>query len=303
MAKVAVIGLSGESIFLNLEELPQPSVTTHAKGSHVEPGGKGYNQAVACKMFGVDVSYLSKVGNDYYGKYCEAYLVDKCINCFFIKDDEPTALATILTDKKGENEVIVSPGASKNLSIFDLKVFEKEIKEADVLLLQYEIPIDVIYEAISIAKASQTLVILNPAPAIYQEKKLLEMADIVTPNFEEAKLLYDLPKDIKSEELGKYLNNKINNQLIVTLGKKGSLYVANGDYEYYKPRVVDAVDTTGAGDIFNAGIASMLAKGKTIDDAIQFATIASSISVTRRFVMDAIPTLNEIEKIGEDNDN
>lgn len=303
MAKVAIIGLSGESIFLNLEEFPQASVTTHAKGSHVEPGGKGYNQAVACKMFGVDVSYLSKVGNDYYGKYCEEYLVNRNINCFFIKDDEPTALATILTDKKGENEVIVAPGASKNLNITDLKVFEKEIKEADVLLLQYEVPIDVIYEAIFLAKTSQTIVILNPAPAIYQDKKLLEMADIVTPNFEEAKLLYDLPKNIQIEKLGEYLKDKINNQLIVTLGKNGSLYVANGNYKYYQPRVVDAVDTTGAGDIFNAGIVSMLAKRKKINEAIQFATIASSISVTRRFVMDAIPTLNEIEKIDEDNDN
>lgn len=303
MGKVAIIGLSGESIFLSLEEFPQPSVTTHAKSSHVEPGGKGYNQAVACKMFGVDVSYLSKVGKDYYGKYCEEYLVDKNIHCFFIRDDEPTALATILTDKKGENEVIVAPGVSKKLSIFDLKVFEKEINEADILLLQYEIPLDVIYKAISLAKVSQTLVILNPAPAIYQDKKLIEMADIVTPNFEEAKVLYDLPKDIQIEEIGEYLKGNVNNQVVVTLGKNGSLYVANGDYEYYKPRVVDVVDTTGAGDIFNAGIASMLAKGKTMKEAIKFATIASSISVTRRFVMDAIPTLNEIEEIGEDNDN
>lgn len=299
MKKIAIIGLSGESIFLDLDYFPIPSVTIHAKNSHIEPGGKGYNQAVACKSFGIDVSYLTKVGNDDYGRYCEEYLQSKGIKCFFIKDKGATALATILTDKKGENEVIVSAGVSKNLNIDDLQVFKEEIKSADILLLQYEVPIDVIYQAISIAKMSQTLIILNPAPAIYQDKKLLELADIVTPNFEEVKTLYNLANDIKIEELGEILKKKVSNQLIVTLGKYGSLYVANGDYIYYQAMSVNAIDTTGAGDIYNAGIASMLAKGKSIDEAIQFATTASSISVTRKFVMDAIPSLSEIEKVGK----
>lgn len=303
MEKVAIIGLSGESIFLNLDTLPTPSVTIHATNAHVEPGGKGYNQAVACKAFGVDVSYLTKVGNDNYGNYCEAYLVDKGVNCFFIKDSAPTALATILTDKKGENEVIVSPGASAYLTVDDLTCFLEEIQLADILLLQYEIPLDVLYCAITFAKANQTRIILNPAPAVYQDKTLLELADYVTPNFEEVKALYDLDQNIQIEELGECLKSKVNNQLIVTLGKNGSLYVANGTYTYYPARCVEAIDTTGAGDVFNAGLASMLAKKKTIDEAIQFATIASSISVTRKFVMDAVPSLNEIEGIGKQNDN
>lgn len=296
MAKVAVIGLSGESIFLSMDSLPKPSMTTHANHYHIEPGGKGYNQAVACKKMGIDVSYLTRVGSDTYGEYCEAYMNDLGIRGCFIKDyQKNTAVATILTDQTGENEVIVYPGASSNLCINDLKCFEKEIIAADVLLLQYELPLDVIHRAVRIAKKSNTTIILNPAPAIYSDLSILNKVDIVTPNYEEAKKLYHLSNMVTIDELGPLLKDKINNQCIITLGKEGAVYIKRGYYHYYPSIKVNTIDTTGAGDVFNAGIASSLALGKSIEEAIQFATIAASISVTKPYVMDAIPTLEEIK--------
>lgn len=289
MAKIAVIGLSGQSIFMKVNNLPTPSTTIHSTNLYIEPGGKGYNQAVACKKLGAEVSYFSKVGCDEYGNICEKYLKDLGIKTIFEKDKIlNTALATILTDDLAENEVIVYKGASSNLNVSELKDFESEIVTADVLLLQYEISIDVVKKAIEIAKGNNTLVILNPAPAIYLDKEILNMADIVTPNYEEAKTLYGL--DIEK------LPSSINNTLIVTLGSKGSLLINNNTSKKFSPINVEAVDTTGAGDIFNAGLAVAIANKKSIEEAIEFATVASGLSVTKEHVMDSIPTKEMVEE-------
>lgn len=289
MAKIAVIGLSGQSIFMKVNNLPTPSTTIHSTNLYIEPGGKGYNQAVACKKLGAEVSYFSKVGCDEYGNICEKYLKDLGIKTIFEKDKIlNTALATILTDDLAENEVIVYKGASSNLNVSELKDFESEIVTADVLLLQYEISIDVVKKAIEIAKENNTLVILNPAPAIYLDKEILNMADIVTPNYEEAKTLYGL--DIEK------LPSSINNTLIVTLGSKGSLLINNHTSKKFLPINVEAVDTTGAGDVFNAGLAVAIANKKSIEEAIEFATVASGLSVTKEHVMDSIPTKEMVEE-------
>ena len=289
MAKIAVIGLSGQSIFMKVNNLPTPSTTIHSTNLYIEPGGKGYNQAVACKKLGAEVSYFSKVGCDEYGNICEKYLKGLGIKTIFEKDKIlNTALATILTDDLAENEVIVYKGASSNLNVSELKDFESEIVTADVLLLQYEISIDVVKKAIEIAKGNNTLVILNPAPAIYLDKEILNMADIVTPNYEEAKTLYGL--DIEK------LPSSINNTLIVTLGSKGSLLINNHTSKKFSPINVEAVDTTGAGDIFNAGLAVAIANKKSIEEAIEFATVASGLSVTKEHVMDNIPTKEMVEE-------
>ena len=289
MAKIAVIGLSGQSIFMKVNNLPTPSTTIHSTNLYIEPGGKGYNQAVACKKLVAEVSYFSKVGCDEYGNICEKYLIDLGIKTIFEKDKIlNTALATILTDDLAENEVIVYKGASSNLNVSELKDFESEIATADVLLLQYEISIDVVKKAIEIAKENNTLVILNPALAIYLDKEILNMADIVTPNYEEAKTLYGL--DIEK------LPSSINNTLIVTLGSKGSLLINNHTSKKFSPINVEAVDTTGAGDIFNAGLAVAIANKKSIEEAIEFATVASGLSVTKEHVMDSIPTKEMVEE-------
>lgn len=298
MAKIAVIGLSGESIFLSVNILPSPSITLNANDYHSEPGGKGYNQAVACKKLGAEVSFLSKIGNDEYGNSCKSYMDKLGINSLFLKDEKSsTALATILTDQNGENEVIVYPGASSKLKKEDLYCFEEMIKSADVLLIQYELPLDVIKKAIEIAKLNNTKIILNPAPAKYDDVNLVESVDIVTPNFEEAKKIFNLPNNIKMEEIGEKLKNKINNIVIITLGKNGALYVERGYFQYFPSKNVKAIDTTGAGDVFNAAIAVSIANKKSIFEAIDFAIKASAISVTKKYVIESIPTKKELDEM------
>lgn len=300
MSKIAVIGLSGESIFLKLNNLPTPSVTSHAKSCHIEPGGKGYNQAVACKKNGSIVTYLSKIGSDAYGKYCKEYMDNLgIINKFIIDESNKTAVATILTSDDGENEVIVYPGASSDLTKEDVLLFKDEIISSDILLVQYEIGYEALCTAIDIAKENNVIIILNPAPAIYQDLDLLNKASIVTPNKEEAKVLYNIPDSLDICEYGKYLQDKVDNILIITLGKDGCLLVNNHKYQYFNTIKVESVDTTGAGDTFNAGLASMLNKNfneKDLEQAIKYGLAAASLSVTKPYVMDAIPNIDEVNK-------
>lgn len=298
MLKIAVIGLSGQSIFLNLNHLPKPSITSFAQSYHQEPGGKGYNQAIALKKMGCDVSYLSKVGNDQNGLECQNYMDKYHINHYFIKVNQAnTPVGVILTDKQGENEVIVYQDLQLTLTYDDLKIFEDEIKKADVLLIQYEIDQKILKEAIKIAKENHTKVILNPAPAHYQDLSLLKMADILTPNLEEAKTLFAIPNNYTLEEIARYLMPKITNTLIITLGKFGALLINQHTYQFFAPYEVEAVDTTGAGDTFNAGLARCISLKMPIDEAIKYAIVASALSVTKPYVMDAIPTHDEICKV------
>lgn len=297
MSKVAVIGLSGESIFMKVTHLPNPSVTVHAKEVYVEPGGKGYNQAVALAKMGIEVSFLTKVGKDASGKYCRTYMENIGIHCVAVEDEKAnTALATILTDDQGENEVIVYPGASKSLTVDDVRMFQTEIQKADVLVLQYEIPKVALQEAIRLAKQSHTYIILNPAPAIYDDEALLQSVDLITPNLEEAKKLYHLGENSTFDEVVRALKSQPHPNMIVTLGKKGALFIAENQEIYFPGIVVDAVDTTGAGDTFTAGLAASIARGKKMPEAIAYAMAAASLSVTKPHVLDSLPTNAEIEK-------
>ncbi len=297
MSKIAVIGLVGESIFMKMDTLPLPSVTHHASNIHTEAGGKGYNQAVACKKLGVETSYLGRIGNDHYGEVCKSYIESLGVKSIFeIDDKNNTALATILFDETGENTVIVYPGASQYLDIKSVELFKEEIKKADYLIIQYELPLGVIKESIKIAKESDTKVILNPAPAIYDDIELINDAYIITPNFEECKKIFNLP-DVSLDELEDILYlicKKLKKIIIVTLGSNGVLVACQNWCKRLDAFKVDTVDTTGAGDVFTAALTVGLVEGKTLIDAVTFATAASALSVTKPYVMGAIPTYDEV---------
>ena len=263
MKKVFVIGLSGESIFLNVDHFHKLGETIHAESLETECGGKGYNQAVALKKFGADVTYLSSIGKDVYGDKCEKYLMDNGVKPIMIRKNLPTALATILTDKNSENQVTVYSGATVELSGKDVEEVEEEIKECDYLLLQLEVPLEANLKAVEIAKKHNVKIVINPAPAQNYTLELLQSADIITPNEEEAKTIFDL-KD--------------------------------GNIEIIPSIKVEAIDTTGAGDTFNAMLVYQLSLGLDTKESIRWANVAAALSTTKRGVMKAIPNVDEIKK-------
>ena len=285
--KIAIIGLTGESIFMEVENFHKKGETIQAKSLNIEPGGKGYNQAVACARFNMDVSYLTAVGNDNYGLLCEEFMKKEGIKTFFSKKEEKTALATILTNQYGDNQVSVYKGASEKLNLSDLETFKEEIKSSDILLVQNEIPYDVLKESIKYAYDNNVYVILNPAPAIYNINELLPYINVLIPNEVEYMQIYD-------ESLEKIIIEK-NLKLIITLGEKGCLYIDKNNRKNYEGRKVEVVDTTGAGDVFCAAVASQILINN-IDEVIDFANLASSLHIQKKYVMNAIPNLNDIIK-------
>ena len=285
--KIAIIGLTGESIFMEVENFHKRGETIQAKSLNIEPGGKGYNQAVACARFNMDVYYLTAVGNDNYGLLCEEFMKKEGIKTFFSKKEEKTALATILTNQYGDNQVSVYKGASEKLNLSDLETFKEEIKSSDILLVQNEIPYDVLKESIKYAYDNNVYVILNPAPAIYNINELLPYINVLIPNEVEYMQIYD-------ESLEKIIIEK-NLKLIITLGEKGCLYIDKNNRKNYEGRKVEVVDTTGAGDVFCAAVASQILINN-IDEVIDFANLASSLHIQKKYVMNAIPNLNDIIK-------
>ena len=274
MIKIAVIGMVGNSAFLSVDEFHKGGETLTAKNFHLEPGGKGYNAAVAARRMGAEVSFLAAVGKEGF-EDISAFTKNEGINGFFVKKKGPSAYATILTNASGENHVTVFRGESLNDG--DLDLFEEEIKTADILLLNNEVPETVNIKAIKLAKKYGVYVILNPAPYRELDSYILENVDLFTPNEHETK----------------GLEQKQN--LIVTLGKKGAL-IKEQNIIIEKFNAGETVDTTGAGDTFNGVLAYEIANKKDIVSATKTAIKVSGIKVTKKYAAGGIPTKEEIEK-------
>lgn len=277
MPKISVIGICGNSVFMYADHFHENGETLVADSVFEEIGGKGINQALAAKKAGADVSFLCAIGDDSNGKRCIEVANENSINASFkIKRGKASPFAFILTDKTGENRV--TEYKSAELDSDDVLSFENEIASSDVLLLQQEVPIEVNEMAATLAEKHGVKVILNPAPSREISDKLANSVFAVTPNEQE----------LRSIEAHRFKN------CITTLGRQGCLI----NERLSIPAIeVKALDTTGAGDIFNGVLATCIAEGMELERACRYAVTASGISVTRKYVLNAIPHRKEIERI------
>lgn len=295
MKKVAIIGLSGDSLFYSVDRLPKDGETIHANSFYREVGGKGFNQAVALARQGIKVYFLSAVGQDEVGKRCEEYMIQEGVTAVFKKKDDASAIATILRSKDGENEVIVYDGANKCLNLCDLEEFYEYIKLSDAILLTCEIPYDVLKQAITYAKRLKKMIIINPAPYVYDDMSILQDACVICPNKTEVMQMFKL-KEFDLDEIVKFKQSYRLKDIVVTLGKEGlALYQDNG-FKLIPGKNVKAIDTTGAGDVFCACMTSMLLEGKDLFSACEYANIEASKSVCKPYVLDAIPRRGKDEE-------
>ena len=274
MNKIAVIGMAGNSAFMSVEKFHTAGETVAAKAIHFEPGGKGFNQAVAAARFGASVSFLCAVGTEYRADI-ESFLVQDQIKPVLVQKQASTAFATILTDARGANQVTVYQGPK--LEVSDVALFEQDIREADILLLNNEVPLEVNEKALEIAKSSNTYVIYNPAPSVPLPERMISMTDLFTPNEHEREGLEQAEN------------------MIVTLGAKGCLLRSTGEI-LPAIRQEKVVDTTGAGDTFNGVLAACLAAGESQMSAVKTAMAAAGLSVTRKYAATAIPFAWELKK-------
>jgi len=300
MGKIVVIGSSNTDMVVNSSKMPSPGETIMGDEFNVFPGGKGANQAVAVARANSEVAFIAKVGDDDFGKNAIAgYKADK-INTdnIFIDPLIASGVAVIIVEKPtGQNAIVVASGANNTLSIDEIKSCEKAIAEADLMLVQLEIPLAVVEYSLKIAKQNGVRTILNPAPALHLSDNILSLVDIITPNETESHILTGVnpENDDKIKEAASWLLDKVNEAVMITLGAKGVYYISkDGDGGLVPGTQVEAIDTTAAGDVFNGYLAAGLANGKTYKEAIALANKAAAISVTRKGAQPSIPHIIEV---------
>ena len=283
---------------IKADHFPAPGETIMGGEFFMFPGGKGANQAVAAARLGGNVTFIAKVGNDIFGEHTLQKFREEKINTQFIISDKenPSGVALITVDKKGENTIVVAPGSNGTLSPIDILNADKEFEQADIVLMQLEIPLNTVQHAAKHANYYHKKIILNPAPARQLPDELLDGLFILTPNESEAEILLGVKiSNIKSvEAAAKKLYEKGVVNVVVTLGAEGA-YIYNADGGRLIPTSkVKPVDTTAAGDVFSGALAVAISEDKTLDEAVAFANQAASISVTKMGAQSSAPYRKEL---------
>ena len=303
MSKVLVIGSFNVDLTGRTPRFPQPKETIMGTTFQMGPGGKGFNQGVACHKAGGDMMMVAKVGNDAFQNILINTMTDLNMNQKYIfKCDTSTGCALILVDEKGENEIVVLPGANNEFTKEDINSLEPLIKDAKYVLLQLEINQDANEQIMDLCVKHDTKVIVNTAPCNPITDEFLSKAYMVTPNEIEAEQLTGI-KVIDFESASKaasVLKNKGVPNIVITMGSQGAFISSNHIEKMVPAFKVNAIDTTGAGDAFNGGLVAALSKGKDIFEAAVFASALAALSVQKHGATTSMPTLEEINQFLEE---
>lgn len=296
--KILVIGSSNTDMTIKSPRLPAPGETILGGIFRMGPGGKGANQAVAASRLGGDVTFICKVGRDMFGENAvKGYQKEGIDTSHTLYSDQASGTALILVDDSGENCIAVAPGANGDLSPADIDSVADVIKKADYLILQLEIPVESVLKAAKIAHEAGVYVILNPAPACKLPKELFKYISLITPNQTESALMTGIDvKDEASRNKAIEAFHKMGvEDVIVTLGSKGSLVCKGNTQTLIEAQKVKAVDATAAGDTFCGAVCVALSEGKSLEDAARFATKASALTVQKMGAQDSIPYKSDIK--------
>jgi ribokinase len=303
---IVVIGSLNMDFVIAVDRLPLPGETILGHDFRLIPGGKGANQAhAAAKLasIGTPVRMLGRVGADSFGAALKANLagVGVDISPVLETDSEATGVACIHVDAAGQNSITVAPGANGVLSAGDIDSERWAIAGARCVLLQLEVPIEAVAKGLREARRVGATSILDPAPARALPKEILELVDITTPNENEACVLAGMPAGQLTLADATALGNKIRGlgvrAVVVKLGDQGCVYCGPDRTFASSPFPVEAVDSTAAGDTFNAALAVSLAEGAGMEDALRFANAAAAISVTRAGAQTSAPSRAEVESL------
>ena len=297
--KILVVGSTNTDMVVKTDHLPRPGETVLGGTFLMNPGGKGANQAVAAARLGAEVTFVCKTGNDLFGVTTRQQLAEEGIDTSFVFTDphEPSGVALIAVDNRAENTIVVASGANANLLPLDINKALTAIDACDLVLMQLETPMPTIEYVASLAAERGKRVVLNPAPAATLSEQLLKNLYLITPNETEAELITGIPvRDERSaEQAARTIHRAGVRHVIVTLGKKGALLCEGGRCEVIPAYRVEAVDTTAAGDVFNAGLVVALSEGRNLTDPVRFGAKAAAISVTRMGAQASAPYRSETD--------
>ncbi|QLI76640.1 ribokinase [Bacillus pumilus] len=290
MSHIVVVGSCSMDLVVTSNKRPNAGETVLGESFKTVPGGKGANQAVASARLGADVYMVGRVGDDAYGQDILSNLQSQGVLTSYMKpvtEMESGTAHIILAE--GDNSIVVVKGANNEVTPHYVTDALSSIEDIGMVLIQQEIPEETVEAVCTICSEKGIPVILNPAPARQVSQQILDQAAYITPNEHEAALMFD--GLTIAEALRQYPN-----KLLITEGKNGVRYF-DGIKEVLVPGYpVKAVDTTGAGDTFNGALAVALTEGKSLYDALAFANLAASISVTKFGAQGGMPTREELER-------
>ncbi|MBA9025893.1 ribokinase [Peribacillus huizhouensis] len=289
MVKITVIGSSSMDLVVTAQKRPDKGETILGESFKTVPGGKGANQAVAASRLGAEVTMIGRVGDDDFGKeiiknFSKNNVLTQCVER--VTGMESGTAHITLAD--GDNSIIVVKAANDMVTAEFIEQKLEVIRESDIVLIQQEIPEETVEFVSETCYSLGIPLLLNPAPARPLSQKVIERATYITPNELEAAVLFG------SDDIHAALK-KYPNKVFITEGKNGVRY-HDGEKEVLIPSYqVEVVDTTGAGDTFNAAFAVALAEGKGFSDSVRFANRAASLSVTKFGAQGGMPTREAVE--------
>lgn len=301
--KIVVIGSSNIDMVAQVNHLPAPGETVGQARFMQSFGGKGANQAVAAARLGGSVTFVTSLGNDMYAKVLKGHFEEEGIRTDYIVDDSmnPTGIALIFVADSGENCIAVAPGANGSLLPGVVSNFSEVLDDADIIVMQAEIPYDTIkHIALDAAKRGKK-VLFNPAPACHIEVDLMKAIDILVVNELEAEFISGITytKDNVGDIAGSLLEAGAKN-VVITLGNEGA-YMKNAETSFHIPGFrVNAIDTIAAGDTFCGALAVACAKKEIDYEALLFSNAAAAIAVTRSGAQPSIPVLSEVTQFLSD---
>ena len=299
--QIVVIGSANLDLLVKAERIPAPGETVVGGAFVTAAGGKGANQAVAAARLGGEVWFVGCVGRDGFGDRLEAEMAADGIYTDLLRRDpaEPTGVALIAVDARGQNAIVVAPGANHRLTPADIEAARPAIAAASAMIVQLEIPLETVEAAIDVARDFGARVILNPAPVREDcplPDSLLAKVDVLTPNEYEAAHLLGLasPDGVDWSDAAVRLQAKGIGAVAITLGEVGCVLADSQGARAIPAVPVQAIDTTAAGDCFTGALAVALAEGLSLDDAARFASRAAALSVTRLGAQPSLPTRAEV---------
>ncbi|MEM2115261.1 MAG: ribokinase [Candidatus Caldarchaeum sp.] len=296
--KVGVIGSYNTGFVVYVERLPIEGETLKGHGFRIEHGGKGSNQAIQAARLGCQTFIIARVGADIFGERAvNKWRAEKIDTTYVVVDrDNPTGAGLVIVGPAGRNMIIVDLGANMCLTKNDVANAVERIRSADVVLAQLEIPFETSLHA---PKTAEGVKILNPAPALPTPPETLKGINIITPNeVEMAAMAGYTPGEADLVNAAKKYAKHVDN-VVVTLGEKGAIVVDKNDVKHVKAPRVNAVDSTGAGDAFNGALATALARGYTVLEAVEYACHAGAFLAARikgGELVEALPEEKELEK-------
>lgn len=296
---IVVVGSYATGLTMKAARIPGSGETLLGTGYRVDFGGKGSNQAVGAARLGAHVDFVAKIGADTFGEMALGLYREEGIDTKFIlrTNDAPTGVGFIVVEAStGHNAIVIDPGANDLLGPVDVSSAKAAIGSAAVVLTQLETPVEAAGSALALARASGAITILNPAPVRPLPDSVLSLIDILTPNETEARILAGKPPNahVEPESVARELMKRGVKNVVMTLGEKGALWISASGQKHVPAVPVTPVDTTGAGDSFNAGLAVALANGESIEDAIRFGTITGAMAVTKEGVIPSLPRRAEV---------